>query len=92
MPTGFLRGLHEPPAVVKILRRRYASDWTAITRFEREAEVVSAVAHPNCISVLDFGHTGSGVGYMVMEYLEGQSLARLLDAGRFTVGFTPTRR
>lgn len=70
---------------IKVLHSRYSGDKAATTRFEREARVASGLNHPNCISILDFGHTPSGISYIVMEYLEGQSLARLLDAGSFTL-------
>jgi hypothetical protein len=54
-----------------------------VLRFRREAEVVSALGHPNIIEVIDFNHTTWGSPYIVMEYLEGEDLsARLQRAGR----------
>lgn len=44
-------------------------------RFLREAEVLGRLAHPNFVDVSDFGVTGRGLSYLVMELLNGQSLA-----------------
>ncbi|MBU1178599.1 serine/threonine protein kinase [Patescibacteria group bacterium] len=48
------------------------------TRFKREAEITSRLAHPNIIMALDFGQTPSGMPYIVMEYLEGEDLEQRL--------------
>ncbi len=50
----------------------------AITRFEREAQAAASIQHPNTVSVTDFGETDEGVFYLVMEYVEGETLHRLL--------------
>lgn len=50
----------------------------AIARFEREAQAAASIQHPNTVSVTDFGETGEGVFYLVMEYVEGETLHRLL--------------
>ena len=50
----------------------------AIARFEREAQAAASIQHPNTVSVTDFGETGDGVFYLVMEYVEGETLHRLL--------------
>jgi hypothetical protein len=51
-------------------------------RFERGARISSQLNHPHITTVHDFGHTGTGFTYLVMELLEGQSLAHLLKRGR----------
>ena len=48
-------------------------------RFEREARVLAALAHPHIVSILDRGHTAGGSAYFTMEYIEGQPLDRWLD-------------
>jgi len=49
-------------------------------RFYREAELLACVSHPNILSVFDFGVTsGSGLPYLVTEYVEGGDLRRLLE-------------
>src|SRR6478736_6936345 len=50
----------------------------AIARFEREAQAAASIQHPNTVSVTDFGETKEGTFYLVMEYVEGETLHRLL--------------
>lgn len=50
----------------------------AIARFEREAQAAASIQHPNTVSVTDFGETSDGIFYLVMEYVEGETLHRLL--------------
>ncbi|MGE3467375.1 MAG: protein kinase [Pyrinomonadaceae bacterium] len=50
----------------------------AIARFEREAQAAASIQHPNTVSVTDFGETSDGIFYLVMEYVEGETLHKLL--------------
>jgi serine/threonine protein kinase len=50
----------------------------AIARFEREAMSAASIRHPHIVDVTDFGESGEGVFYLVMEYVEGETLHRLL--------------
>ena len=50
----------------------------AIARFEREAQAAASIQHPNTVSVTDFGETADGIFYLVMEYVEGETLHKLL--------------
>ncbi|HEV7396676.1 MAG TPA: protein kinase [Pyrinomonadaceae bacterium] len=50
----------------------------AAARFEREARAAASIQHPNVILVTDFGQSGEGVLFLVMEYVEGESLYQLL--------------
>ncbi len=50
----------------------------AIARFEREAQAAASIQHPNTVGVTDFGETPDGIFYLVMEYVEGETLHRLL--------------
>lgn len=50
----------------------------AIARFTREAQAAASIQHPNTVSVSDFGETEDGVFYLVMEYVEGETLHKLL--------------
>ena len=50
----------------------------AIARFEREAQAAASIQHPNTVSVTDFGETEDGVFYLVMEFVDGETLHKLL--------------
>jgi serine/threonine protein kinase len=50
----------------------------AIARFEREARAAASVRHPNVVDVTDFGQSAEGVFFLVMEYVDGESLYQLL--------------
>jgi serine/threonine protein kinase len=50
----------------------------AIVRFEREAQAAASIIHPNTVSVTDFGESVDGVFYLVMEYVQGETLHKLL--------------
>jgi eukaryotic-like serine/threonine-protein kinase len=50
----------------------------AIVRFGREAQAAASIQHPNTVSVTDFGETSDGIFYLVMEYVEGETLHKLL--------------
>jgi serine/threonine protein kinase/ribosomal protein L40E len=50
----------------------------AIARFEREAHAAASIQHPNVVDVNDFGKSSDGVFFLVMEYVEGESLYQLL--------------
>jgi len=66
------------PAAVKVLKQQATSDeWTA--RFQREVQLTSLLRHPNTITIYDYGTGPNGEFYYAMEYLEGLSLADLVD-------------
>lgn len=68
---------------VKILHPNLVSDQTTVERFRREARAAITVNHPNAIHVMDFGVTGDKIVYLVMEFLEGTSLRRILEIEKF---------
>ena len=56
-----------------------------LRRFEREAEIVRSLDHPNIVKVFDAGQTDHDA-YLVMEFLDGQPLKQMLEGGtRFTI-------
>src|SRR5262249_61474959 len=65
---------------IKFLHASYAKDSEFLARFERETRVMSKLAHPNCVSVVDFG-VWDGAPYLVMEYVSGTTLRSLIDNG-----------
>ncbi|MGB3965275.1 MAG: serine/threonine-protein kinase, partial [Planctomycetota bacterium] len=64
---------------VKILDVRLFRDPDAERRFQREAEALAALQHRHVVAVFDRGRTPEGIHYLVMERLQGCTLARLLD-------------
>src|ERR1051326_5313121 len=65
---------------VKLMSPESAADPDARKRFEREAESVAAISHPNVVAVYSVGELPSGIPYMVMQYVEGPSMAERLRA------------
>ena len=65
---------------IKVLPSEYALDAALKLRFEREARTISSLSHPNICTLFDVGSTGER-SYLVMEYLEGESLADRLAKG-----------
>ena len=61
-----------------ILNSEDLQEGEAIARFEREAQSAASIQHPNTVSVTDFGESGDGIFYLVMEYVEGETLHKLL--------------
>jgi serine/threonine protein kinase len=70
---------------VKIIAPELAGDREFIDRFRQEARIIGLLHHPNIVDVTDFGvadHSGETWAYLVMEYLEGQTLADRLKNRR----------
>jgi len=70
---------------VKILPSHLSEDSEAKERFDREARIISSLNHPNICTLYDVGHQ-DGVDYLVMEYLEGETLATRLNKGALAPG------
>jgi serine/threonine protein kinase len=66
---------------IKILPERLSADPEARQRFDREARAISALNHPNICHLYDVGEQDS-TSYLVMEYLEGETLSDRLKRGR----------
>jgi eukaryotic-like serine/threonine-protein kinase len=70
------------PAAIKVLLREMSHRQDLVTRFFNEARAATAVKHPGIVEIYDFGYHSDGSAYIVMEYLEGESLsARLRRTG-----------
>jgi eukaryotic-like serine/threonine-protein kinase len=65
---------------IKILPRHMASNQEARVRFDREAKALSSLQHPNICTVYDIG-SQDGIDFLVMEYLEGETLQDRLVRG-----------
>jgi serine/threonine protein kinase len=70
---------------IKILSARFTSDAIHKQRFEREAKTISSLNHPHICVLHDIGNQ-NGVDYLVMEFVEGETLARRLEKGAMPLG------
>lgn len=62
---------------VKVLSERLSQDRSFVERFRREAQSAANLNHPNIVSLYDYGSEGSSY-YIVMEFIEGRSLAEII--------------
>ncbi|MEY2451490.1 MAG: eukaryotic-like serine/threonine-protein kinase [Acidimicrobiaceae bacterium] len=69
--------LLDRPVAVKVLFPEFATDPNFVERFRREAQSAANLNHPNIVSVYDWGQE-QGTYFIVMEYIEGRSLADIL--------------
>jgi Tol biopolymer transport system component len=69
---------------LKVLPEHLAENPELRQRLEREAKAVSSLSHPHVCALYDVGHD-DGVDYLVMEFLEGESLAQRLTKGPMAV-------
>ena len=65
---------------IKVLPKHLSDSAEVRARFDREARAVSSLNHPNICTLHDIGHE-EGIDYIVMEYLEGETLAARLERG-----------
>jgi serine/threonine-protein kinase len=71
---------------VKFLHPELARNPEVVTRFQREAEAASGIAHPNVVNVYDVNVTPEGVPYLVAELLQGEELGAYLErAGKLSL-------
>src|SRR6201997_5111321 len=70
----------ERTVAIKVLPERLSSSPEVRQRFEREAKTISQLSHPHICALYDVGRQ-DGVEYLVMEYLEGETLADRLAKG-----------
>ncbi len=82
------RGI-ERDVAVKILHRELSGNAQLVQRFNREAKIASKLQHPHVVEVFLTGQLPDGALYIVMEFLEGQSLASAIEAAN---GALPVER
>jgi serine/threonine-protein kinase len=70
------------PVAVKLLAENLAGDPAFRQRFLREARLAARLSHPNVVSVYDAGEEADGRPYIVMEHVDGETLADLLHERR----------
>jgi serine/threonine protein kinase/tetratricopeptide (TPR) repeat protein len=69
---------------IKFLPARFSSDPERMTRFANEARAASSLNHPNIITIHEFGNI-EGTPFLVMEYVEGQTLRHVLEGSRLAL-------
>jgi serine/threonine protein kinase len=82
------RGEHRAlgrPVAIKVMYADHAHNAAAVARFRLEARAASAARHVAVVDVFDFGRIVDGRPFMVMELVEGQSLAQALEVGPLAV-------
>src|ERR1035438_373856 len=70
---------------VKVIAPRWAAEPQFLARFQREAQACGRLRHPNIVNVTDFGiakAAGGDMPYLVMEFLDGQTLSDFQKANR----------
>lgn len=75
------RGIHEMmdrTVAIKMLQAQHVSDQLSIKRFQQEAQAASHLQHPHVITVYDCGVVATGQPYIVMDFLEGESLSDVI--------------
>jgi serine/threonine protein kinase len=70
----------ERSVAIKVLPAVFSGDADRKQRFEREARTISSLNHPNICALYDVGNQ-DGVEYLVLEYVEGETLEKRLENG-----------
>lgn len=70
----------ESVVAIKVLLREFAANGEVRARFQAEGRIANKVQHPGVVKVLDAGATEDGCPYLVMEFLQGQSLQTRWEA------------
>jgi serine/threonine-protein kinase len=68
-------------AAIKVLHPEMSTNKEAVNRFFNEAKATTTIKHPGIVEVFDYGYLPNGDGYIIMELLEGMTLAERLEKG-----------
>ena len=71
--------LMKKKVAIKVLRRELTENDEIVARFHREAQAAAALDHPNVCQATDFGQNDEGAFFLVMEYLEGETLQNTIE-------------
>jgi eukaryotic-like serine/threonine-protein kinase len=64
---------------VKLLRREFSTNHQVVDRFFNEARATTIIRHPGIIDIFDFGYHDDGRAFIVMEYIEGETLKQRIQ-------------
>jgi eukaryotic-like serine/threonine-protein kinase len=70
---------------LKFLHDELVSDHGKVQRFKHEARAASALNHPNIITIFEIGQTDDGKHFIATEFVDGETLRRLMNGGRVTL-------
>src|SRR5258708_3541457 len=76
------KAIHGPTKktiVLKMLRSNLTSTPRYLQHLMQESKALSSLSHPGVVSVMDFGVTGEGQPYILMEQIDGESLQKILE-------------
>ena len=76
----------ERRVAIKVLLAEYANNSDITSRFLNEARAANRVSHPGMVNIFEIGQTPEGIAFIVMEYLEGESMAHRIQRGRGSLG------
>jgi serine/threonine-protein kinase len=68
-------------AAIKVLHPEMSTNKEAVNRFFNEAKATTTIKHAGIVEVFDYGYLPNGDGYIIMELLEGMTLAERLEKG-----------
>ncbi|MEO7731050.1 MAG: serine/threonine-protein kinase [Kofleriaceae bacterium] len=74
------------PAAIKVLLPELSQKQDIVMRFFNEARAATAIRHPGIVEIYDFGWTPEGAAFIVMEHLQGETLARRAARGQLPWG------
>lgn len=71
---------------IKVLRPEFSKDKNLVARFHNEALAVNIVSHPGIVGSIDYGQLDDGAAYIIMEFLEGEPLAKRIKRVKSSLG------
>ena len=72
------------PVAIKLMRCGMDGHYGLENRFQREAQAMGQLNHPNIVTIFDYGHIGKEFQYFVMEHVDGTDLAEIMRTGGMT--------
>src|SRR5207253_140919 len=76
---------------IKVLPEEFSSDEDRVNRFQREAEALASLNHPNIAAIYDLQESG-GIKYLVLELVEGETLADQFTRRKRIFWISPPRQ